>query len=63
MSEQIVKEMCSGCGWVNGKFCRVIREPDWIFKHRGKCFAKVTLERAKEIDNEIRARKGKEGTE
>jgi hypothetical protein len=64
LSELIHKEMCEGCGNVRGGICIAIRDPKWIFKHRnGKCFAKVTPERAKEIEDEIRARKNKEGTE
>ncbi len=56
MSELIHKEMCDGCGHSQGNICRVIKDPKWIFKHRGKCFAKVTPERAKEIEEEIRGR-------
>ena len=61
MSEQIHEEMCQGCGHTFGSICRVIKDPKWIFKHRkGVCFAKVTPERAKEIEKEIHARKNKE---
>ena len=61
MSELIHKEMCEGCGNVRGNICIAIKDPKWIYKHRGKCFARVTPERAKEIEEEIRAQKSKEG--
>ena len=55
MSELIIPEMCDGCGWAGNKTCRVIREPGWIYKRRnGKCFARVTPERVKEIESEIK---------
>ena len=55
MSEFIVKEMCDGCGWIDKRICRVIRDPKWINKYRkGKCFAKVTPERVREIEKEIK---------
>ena len=53
-SERPVQEMCEGCGHNCGTRCDVINEPGWIYKHRKrKCFAKVSPERAKEIEAEI----------
>jgi hypothetical protein len=54
-SERPVKEMCEGCGHDCGKRCDVIKDPGWIFKHRqGKCFARVTPERAGQIEAELK---------
>lgn len=48
-----VDAMCQGCGNRRPGFCKVIIEPGWIYKHRGTCFAKVTKERAMEIEVQI----------
>jgi hypothetical protein len=54
-SERPVKEMCKGCGHDCGNRCDVIKDPGWVFQHRkGNCFAKVTPEKAEEIENSIR---------
>ena len=53
-SERPVQEMCEGCGHDCRNRCDVIKDPGWIFQHRKrKCFAKVSPERAKEIEAEI----------
>ncbi len=60
MSEQIVPEMCEGCGWAGKTLCRIIKDPGWIYQHRGNCFARMTPERVREIEHEIHHReKGK----
>ena len=54
MSKPTVKEMCKGCGWSRRGKCKVISDPQWIFTHRqGNCFAKVTPEKAEEIENNL----------
>ncbi|MDD3021836.1 MAG: hypothetical protein PHX61_12785 [Alphaproteobacteria bacterium] len=63
MSEQIIPEMCNGCGWAGKTLCRIIKDPGWFFRHRGACFAKVTSERMREIEKEIHKKmKEKEGS-
>lgn len=53
-SERPVKEMCEDCGWKQRSSCKVITEPKWIFNHRkGNCFAKVTPEKAEEIEDNL----------
>lgn len=53
-SERPVKEMCEDCGWKRRSSCKVITDPKWIFNHRkGNCFAKVTPEKAEEIENNL----------
>jgi len=61
-SDLTVTEMCDGCGWQRKNLsCKVFTEPDYIYKHRkSKCFAKVTPERAKRIEFEIKMRNNKE---
>jgi len=66
-SERPVKEMCEGCGHNCGTRCDVINEPGWMFKNRnGQCFAKVSPEQLKQIEDEIdlatKRRKGERGT-
>lgn len=57
-SERPVQEMCEGCGHNCGTRCDVINEPGWIYEHRkGKCFAKVSPERVKEIENKLRKKR------
>lgn len=54
MSELPVIFMCEGCGHNCGKRCDIISEPDWIYKHRnGKCFAKMSPEKLKQVEEEI----------
>ena len=53
-SERLVKEMCEGCGHNCRNRCDVIKDPGWIYEHRkGKCFAKVSPEQLKQIEDEI----------
>lgn len=54
-SERPVKEMCEGCGHnCSGRRCDVIKDPGWMFKNRnGQCFAKVSPEQLKQIEDEI----------
>jgi len=57
-SELTIKAMCEGCGHQRGNTCKVISDPKYIFKHRkGQCFAKVTPERASQIEAEIHGSK------
>ena len=54
MSELTIKKMCEGCGHQRGNTCKVFSDPKYIYNHRnGKCFAKVTSERAQQIEDEI----------
>ncbi len=54
MSAATVKKMCEGCGWKQRSSCKVINDPKWIFTYRkGDCFAKVTPEKAEEIENNL----------
>lgn len=50
--------MCSGCPRVLGSTCSVIKEPRYFYQKYGKCFARVSPERAVEIDVEIQRLRG-----
>lgn len=52
--ETPVPEMCAGCARNKNIFCTVIKYPEWIYEHKGICFAWVNEARAKEIEAEIK---------
>jgi hypothetical protein len=58
--EKPIPEMCTGCVRCQSRMfhCDVIKEPRYIYKHRGTCFARVDARRAAEIEEEIRANTG-----
>lgn len=53
MVEEIIEDMCNGCARAEGNKCKIIREPRYLYKKRGNCFAKVNEKRAKEIEIEL----------
>ncbi len=53
-----VPEMCAGCARAKRSRCDVITEPEYFYKTRGTCFARVNARRAKEIEEELKAING-----
>jgi len=52
-SQRPIPKMCLGCARDKGATCEVISNPEFIYEHRGKCFARVNARKAKEIEKEI----------
>jgi hypothetical protein len=52
-TQRPIPKMCLGCARDKGVTCEVISNPEFIYEHRGKCFARVNGIRAREIEKEI----------
>lgn len=61
--ERLIPEMCEGCARARRYDCAVIKEPIYIYNKHGYCWAWVSPERAKEIEEEIAFAAGRPGRE
>lgn len=52
--ERPVPEMCTGRARESNTKCEVIAEPGYFYKKYGKCFARVDMIRARQIEKEIK---------